>query len=195
MVAIKGIAAGAGLAAGAATQTAKGAIQVARSAREAGLEFVGYDVIGLFSRIAMIYVMATIVYLWIKTTTGFATGITSFLALFGITVPGPPEFLIDFVNKGIVFRVDPDNPVADLRISHIDYWEVVNVIVLVSLVAEGYLYYTGAQKTGKANPLVLGFFAVAGMGIALVGFAKHIGMARDWLDTQGFSKAIQELDK
>ena len=212
-------------------QAGKGAKQVAIKARELGYEFTGYDIVGLFSRIAMIYVIASVIFLWIKATTGFAEALRNFLSLFGITIPGPPDFLVKFVNEGIVVH-DPASPfnvpggptpgaggeftpptviTPPIRIpteeertrteqsdtglpfwetqkTHVDYWEVVNVIVLVALVAEGYLYYAGAKKRGQPNPLVLGFFLVAGMGIALVGFAKHIGMLKKLIEDQQLAK-------
>jgi hypothetical protein len=139
----------------------EGAKRGLKASREYSVSVLGYDFIGLISRLAIFFIAGFLINAYFQATVQGGIWLNSLASLFGVKFPDSlPQSVTDLFTIGI---------------HNITFWQIVQTISVLIVIVE-YMHYDRMlkEKGEKPNITTGAVFAMIGLGLSLVTFPQII---------------------
>jgi len=132
-----------------------------KASREYSVSVLGYDFIGLISRLAIFFVTGFLINSYFQATIQGGIWLNSLAGFFGLNFPTTlPEWTTKLFTTGF---------------HNITFWQIVQVIAVLIVVVE-YMQYDRMLKQNNERPNVTtgAVFAIIGLGLSLITFPQIV---------------------
>jgi hypothetical protein len=139
----------------------EGAKRGLKASREYSVSVLGYDFIGLISRLAIFFIAGFLINAYFQATVQGGIWLNSLASLFGVKFPDSlPQSVTDLFTIGI---------------HNITFWQIVQTISVLIVIVE-YMHYDRMlkEKGEKPNITTGAVFAMIGLGLSLVTFPQIV---------------------
>ena len=137
-----------------------------KASREYSVSVLGYDFIGLISRLAIFFLTGFLINSYFRATIQGGIWLNSLAGFFGLNFPDTlPEWTVKLFTTGY---------------HNITFWQIVQIIAVLIIVVE-YMQYDRMLKQNNEKPNVTtgAVFAMIGLGISLITFPQIIQKIRE----------------
>jgi hypothetical protein len=137
-----------------------------KASREYSVSVLGYDFIGLISRLAIFFITGFLINSYFRATISGGIWLNSLAGFFGLNFPTTlPEWVTKLFTTGF---------------HNITFWQIVQVIAVLIVVVE-YMQYDRMLKQTNEKPNVTtgAVFAMIGLGLSLITFPQIIQKAKE----------------
>ena len=137
-----------------------------KASREYSVSVLGYDFIGLISRLAIFFLTGFLINSYFQATIQGGIWLNSLAGFFGLNFPTTlPEWTTKLFTTGF---------------HNITFWQIVQTIAILILVVE-YMQYdrTLKQTNEKPNVTTSAVFAMIGLGLSLITFPQIIQKVKE----------------
>jgi len=132
-----------------------------KASREYSVSILGYDFIGLISRLAIFFITGFLINSYFRATISGGIWLNSLAGFFGVSFP---TTLPDWITK--LFTTGFHN---------ITFWQIVQTIAVLIVVMEYFQYDRMLkEKQERPNVTTTAVFAMIGLGISLITFPQII---------------------
>jgi len=132
-----------------------------KASREYSVSVLGYDFIGLISRLAIFFITGFLINSYFRATISGGIWLNSLAGFFGVTFPTTlPEWTTKLFTTGF---------------HNITFWQIVQTIAVLIVVVE-YMQYDRMLKQNNEQPNVTttAVFAMIGLGLSLITFPQIV---------------------
>jgi len=132
-----------------------------KASREYSVSVLGYDFIGLISRLAIFFITGFLINSYFRATISGGIWLNSLAGFFGVTFPTTlPEWTTKLFTTGF---------------HNITFWQIVQTIAVLIVVVE-YMQYDRMLKQNNEQPNITtgAVFAMIGLGLALITFPQIV---------------------
>ena len=132
-----------------------------KASREYSVSVLGYDFIGLISRLAIFFLTGFLINSYFRATISGGIWLNSLAGFFGVKFPDTlPEWTVKLFTTGY---------------HNITFWQIVQTIAVLIVVVE-YMQYDRMlkQNNEKPNVTTMAVFAMIGLGLSLITFPQII---------------------
>jgi len=132
-----------------------------KASREYSVSVLGYDFIGLISRLAIFFLTGFLINSYFRATIQGGIWLNSLAGFFGVKFPDTlPEWTVKLFTTGY---------------HNITFWQIVQTIAVLIVVVE-YMQYDRMlkQNNEKPNVTTMAVFAMIGLGLSLITFPQII---------------------
>ena len=132
-----------------------------KASREYSVSVLGYDFIGLISRLAIFFLTGFLINSYFQATIQGGIWLNSLAGFFGVKFPDTlPEWTVKLFTTGY---------------HNITFWQIVQTIAVLIVVVE-YMQYDRMlkQNNEKPNVTTIAVFAMIGLGLSLITFPQII---------------------
>ena len=132
-----------------------------KASREYSVSVLGYDFIGLISRLAIFFLTGFLINSYFQATIQGGVWLNSLAGFFGVKFPDTlPEWTVKLFTTGY---------------HNITFWQIVQTISVLIIVVE-YMQYDRMlkQNNEKPNVTTMAVFAMIGLGLSLITFPQII---------------------
>jgi hypothetical protein len=137
-----------------------------KASREYSVSVLGYDFIGLISRLAIFFLTGFLINSYFQATIQGGIWLNSLAGFFGLNFPTTlPEWVTKLFTTGF---------------HNITFWQIVQVIAVLIVVVE-YMQYDRMLKQTDQRPNVTtgAVFAIIGLGLSLITFPQIIQKVKE----------------
>jgi len=137
-----------------------------KASREYSVSVLGYDFIGLISRLAIFFITGFLINSYFQATIQGGIWLNSLAGFFGLNFPATlPEWTTKLFTTGL---------------KNITFWQIVQTIAVLIVVVE-YMQYDRMlkEKQEKPNVTTTAVFAMIGIGLSLVTFPQIIQKVKE----------------
>jgi len=137
-----------------------------KASREYSVSVLGYDFIGLISRLAIFFITGFLINSYFQATIQGGIWLNSLAGFFGLNFPTTlPEWTTKLFTTGI---------------HNITFWQIVQVISVLIVVME-YMQYDRMLKEKQERPNITtgAVFAMIGLGLSLITFPQIIQKVKE----------------
>jgi len=137
-----------------------------KASREYSVSVLGYDFVGLISRIAIFFLTGFLINSYFQATIQGNIWLNSLAGFFGLNFPTTlPEWVTKLFTSGF---------------HNITFWQIIQIISVLIIVVE-YMQYDRMlkEKGEKPNVTTGAVFAMIGLGISLITFPQIIQRAKE----------------
>ena len=137
-----------------------------KASREYSVSVLGYDFIGLISRLAIFFLTGFLINSYFQATIQGGIWLNSLAGFFGLNFPTTlPEWVTKLFTTGF---------------HNITFWQIVQVIAVLIVVVEYMQYDRMLKQTNeKPNVTTTAVFAMIGIGLSLVTFPQIIQKVKE----------------
>ena len=132
-----------------------------KASREYSVSVLGYDFLGLVSRLAIFFITGFLINAYFQATIGGGVWLNTVANLFGMKFPTTlPQWVTQLFTTGY---------------HNITFWQIVQVMAIIIVVVE-YIQYDKKLKLDKEkpNPTTMAVFAMIAIGLSLITFPQMI---------------------
>ena len=132
-----------------------------KASREYSVSVLGYDFIGLISRLAIFFLTGFLINSYFRATIQGGIWLNSLAGFFGLKFPATlPDWTVKLFTTGY---------------HNITFWQIVQTIAVLIVVVE-YMQYDRMlkQNNEKPNVTTMAVFAMIGLGLSLITFPQII---------------------
>jgi len=132
-----------------------------KASREYSVSVLGYDFIGLISRLAIFFLTGFLINSYFRATISGGIWLNSLAGFFGVKFPNTlPDWTIKLFTIGY---------------HNITFWQIVQIISVLIVVVE-YMQYDRMlkQNNDKPNVTTMAVFAMIGLGLSLITFPQIV---------------------
>ena len=132
-----------------------------KASREYSVSVLGYDFIGLISRLAIFFLTGFLINSYFRATISGGIWLNSLAGFFGVKFPDTlPDWTVKLFTTGY---------------HNITFWQVVQIIGVLIVVVE-YMQYDRMlkQNNEKPNVTTMAVFAMIGLGLSLITFPQIV---------------------
>jgi len=132
-----------------------------KASREYSVSVLGYDFIGLISRLAVFFLTGFLINSYFRATISGGIWLNSLAGFFGVKFPDTlPEWTVKLFTTGY---------------HNITFWQIVQIIGVLIVVVE-YMQYDRMLKQNNERPNITtgAVFAMIGLGLSLITFPQII---------------------
>ena len=137
-----------------------------KASREYSVSVLGYDFIGLISRLAIFFLTGFLINSYFQATIQGGIWLNSLAGFFGLNFPTTlPEWVTQLFTTGF---------------HNITFWQIVQTIAVLIVVVE-YMQYDRMlkEKQEKPNVTTTAVFAMIGLGLSLITFPQIIQKVKE----------------
>jgi len=137
-----------------------------KASREYSVSVLGYDFVGLISRLAIFFLTGFLINSYFQATIQGGIWLNSLAGFFGLNFPTTlPEWVTKLFTSGF---------------HNITFWQIVQTIAVLIVVVE-YMQYdrTLKEKQEKPNVTTTAVFAMIGLGLSLITFPQIIQKVKE----------------
>lgn len=137
-----------------------------KASREYSVSVLGYDFIGLISRLAIFFLTGFLINSYFQATIQGGIWLNSLAGFFGLNFPTTlPEWVTKLFTTGF---------------HNITFWQIVQTIAVLIVVVE-YMQYDRMlkEKQEKPNVTTTAVFAMIGLGLSLITFPQIIQKVKE----------------
>jgi len=137
-----------------------------KASREYSVSVLGYDFVGLISRLAIFFLTGFLINSYFRATISGGIWLNSLAGFFGLNFPTTlPEWVTKLFTTGF---------------HNITFWQIVQVIAVLIVVVE-YMQYDRMlkEKDQKPNVTTGAVFAMIGLGLSLITFPQIIQKVKE----------------
>jgi len=137
-----------------------------KASREYSVSVLGYDFIGLISRIGIFFITGFLINAYFQATIQGGIWLNSLAGFFGVKFPDTlPEWTVKLFSTGY---------------HNITFWQIVQTIAVLIVVVE-YMQYDRMlkEKQEKPNVTTTAVFAMIGLGLSLITFPQIIQKVKE----------------
>jgi len=137
-----------------------------KASREYSVSVLGYDFIGLISRLAIFFLTGFLINSYFQATIQGGIWLNSLAGFFGLNFPTTlPEWVTKLFTTGL---------------KNITFWQIVQTIAVLIVVVE-YMQYDRMlkEKQEKPNVTTTAVFAMIGIGLSLITFPQIIQKVKE----------------
>jgi len=137
-----------------------------KASREYSVSVLGYDFIGLISRLAIFFLTGFLINSYFQATIQGGIWLNSLAGFFGLNFPTTlPEWVTKLFTSGF---------------HNITFWQIVQTIAVLIVVVE-YMQYDRMlkEKQEKPNVTTTAVFAMIGLGLSLITFPQIIQKVKE----------------
>ena len=137
-----------------------------KASREYSVSVLGYDFIGLISRLAIFFLTGFLINAYFQATIQGGIWLNSLAGFFGLKFPDTlPEWITKLFTTGY---------------HNITFWQIVQMIAVLIVVVE-YMQYDRMLKENNEKPNVTtgAVFAIIGLGLSLITFPQIIQKVKE----------------
>ena len=137
-----------------------------KASREYSVSVLGYDFIGLISRLAIFFLTGFLINSYFQATIQGGIWLNSLAGFFGLNFPTTlPEWVTKLFTTGL---------------KNITFWQIVQTIAVLIVVVE-YMQYDRMlkEKQEKPNVTTTAVFAMIGLGLSLITFPQIIQKVKE----------------
>ena len=137
-----------------------------KASREYSVSVLGYDFIGLISRLTIFFVTGFLINSYFQATIQGGIWLNSLAGFFGLNFPTTlPEWVTKLFTTGL---------------KNITFWQIVQTIAVLIVVVE-YMQYDRMlkEKQEKPNVTTTAVFAMIGLGLSLITFPQIIQKVKE----------------
>ena len=137
-----------------------------KASREYSVSVLGYDFIGLISRLAIFFLTGFLINSYFQATIQGGIWLNSLAGFFGLNFPTTlPEWVTKLFTTGF---------------HNITFWQIVQTIAVLIVVVEYMQYDRMLKQTNeKANVTTTAVFAMIGLGLSLITFPQIIQKVKE----------------
>jgi len=137
-----------------------------KASREYSVSVLGYDFIGLISRLAIFFLTGFLINSYFQATIQGGIWLNSLAGFFGLNFPTTlPEWVTKLFTTGF---------------HNITFWQIVQVIAVLIVVVEYMQYDRMLKQTNeKPNVTTTAVFAMIGLGLSLITFPQIIQKVKE----------------
>ena len=137
-----------------------------KASREYSVSVLGYDFVGLISRLAIFFLTGFLINSYFQATISGGIWLNSLAGFFGLNFPTTlPEWTTKLFTTGF---------------HNITFWQIVQVIAVLIVVVEYMQYDRMLKQTNeKPNVTTTSVFAMIGIGISLITFPQIIQKVKE----------------
>jgi len=137
-----------------------------KASREYSVSVLGYDFIGLISRLAIFFLTGFLINSYFQATIQGGIWLNSLAGFFGLNFPTTlPEWVTKLFTTGL---------------KNITFWQIVQTIAVLIVVVEYMQYDRMLKQTNeKPNVTTTAVFAMIGIGLSLVTFPQIIQKVKE----------------
>jgi len=132
-----------------------------KASREYSVSVLGYDFIGLISRLAIFFITGFLINSYFQATIQGGVWLNSLAGFFGVKFPDTlPDWTVKLFTTGY---------------HNITFWQIVQTISVLIIVVE-YMQYDRMlkQNNEKPNVTTMAVFAMIGLGLSLITFPQIV---------------------
>ena len=132
-----------------------------KASREYSVSVLGYDFIGLISRLAIFFLTGFLINSYFRATISGGIWLNSLAGFFGVKFPDTlPDWTVKLFTTGY---------------HNITFWQIVQIIAVLIVVVE-YMQYDRMLKQNNERPNITtgAVFAIIGLGLSLITFPQII---------------------
>ena len=132
-----------------------------KASREYSVSVLGYDFIGLISRLAIFFLTGFLINAYFRATISGGIWLNSLAGFFGVKFPDTlPDWTVKLFTTGY---------------HNITFWQIVQIIGVLIVVVE-YMQYDRMLKQNNSAPNVttMAVFAMIGLGLSLITFPQIV---------------------
>jgi len=132
-----------------------------KASREYSVSVLGYDFIGLISRLAIFFLTGFLINSYFRATISGGIWLNSLAGFFGVKFPDTlPDWTVKLFTTGY---------------HNITFWQIVQTISVLIIVVE-YMQYDRMlkQNNEKPNVTTMAVFAMIGLGLSLITFPQIV---------------------
>jgi len=132
-----------------------------KASREYSVSVLGYDFIGLISRLAIFFITGFLINAYFQATIQGGIWLNSLAGFFGVKFPDTlPDWTVKLFTTGL---------------HNITFWQIVQIISVLIIVVE-YMQYDRMlkEKGEKPNVTTGAVFAMIGLGLSLITFPQIV---------------------
>jgi len=143
-----------------------------KASREYSVSVLGYDFIGLISRLAIFFLTGFLINSYFQATIQGGIWLNSLAGFFGLNFPTTlPEWITKLFTTGL---------------KNITFWQIVQTIAVLIVVVEYMQYDRMLKQTNeKPNVTTTAVFAMIGLGLSLITFPQIIQKVKEMRILQG----------
>jgi len=132
-----------------------------KASREYSVSVLGYDFIGLISRLAIFFITGFLINAYFQATIQGGIWLNSLAGFFGVTFPTTlPEWTTKLFTTGI---------------HNITFWQIVQTIAVLIVIVEYMQYDRMLKESGERPNITTGaVFAMIGLGLSLITFPQIV---------------------
>ncbi len=137
-----------------------------KASREYSVSVLGYDFLGLVSRIIIFFITGFLINSYFTATISGGVWLNTAANIFGMKFPATlPQWVTQLFTTGY---------------HNITFWQIVQVTAIIIVVIE-YLQYDKKLKLDKKtpNPTTMGVFALIAIGLSLITFPQMINKIKE----------------
>jgi len=137
-----------------------------KASREYSVSVLGYDFIGLISRLAIFFLTGFLINSYFQATIQGGMWLNSLAGFFGLNFPTTlPEWTTQLFTTGF---------------HNITFWQIIQVIAVLIVVVE-YMQYDRMLKQNNETPNITtgAVFAIIGLGLSLITFPQIIQKVKE----------------
>ena len=137
-----------------------------KASREYSVSVLGYDFVGLISRLAIFFITGFLINSYFQATIQGGIWLNSLAGFFGLNFPTTlPEWTTKLFTTGL---------------KNITFWQIVQTIAVLIVVVE-YMQYDRMlkEKQEKPNVTTTAVFAMIGLGLSLITFPQIIQKVKE----------------